>query len=186
VQQLHLKPMKSNIALIGFMGVGKSSVGKLLAERLKMKFKEMDSLIQEYAGKSIDEIFKSQGENGFRKIESEVTAKISGNHKTVISCGGGVVLNPSNIEHLKTNSLIVYLQAKPSTILQRLQQSKEVRPLLAVEDPAKTVDDLMRSRRPLYEQASDIIIDTSNRTPEDVVNDIMAELIKHESDNFQK
>jgi shikimate kinase len=178
--------MKSNIAIIGFMGAGKSSVGRLLAQKLNMQFNETDTMIENHAGEPIAEIFKNQGEPGFRKIEAEVTAIIAGSNGTVISCGGGVILNPSNIEQLKTNSLIVYLHAKPAAILQRVQLSKEVRPLLEVADPAKTIDDLMNFRRPLYEHAADIIVDTSDLTPEDVVSDIMAELLKYESDNFQK
>ena len=176
--------MKSNVALIGFMGTGKSTVGKLLAQKLKMHFTETDSLIEDLAGKPIAEIFRTQGEFGFRKLEADIITKIADSRRTVISCGGGIVLNPSNIEQLKTNSLVVYLHAEPASILHRVLQSNEVRPLLEVEDPAKTIDDLMKFRRPLYEQSADLTVDTTDMIPEEVVSDIMAELFKNESVNF--
>jgi shikimate kinase len=171
--------MKSNIALIGFMGAGKSTIGRAVARKLRMDFVETDALAEERAGKSVSVIFSSDGEAAFRSIESEVTEAAALKDGTVISCGGGIVLNPLNIEHLRTKATIVYLQADPHTVWQRITLSSEIRPLLQVGDTLKTIEDLLRYRQPLYRDAADIIIETSGRGVNDIVNDLMMELSKN-------
>ncbi len=178
--------MKSNIALIGFMGAGKSTAGKILARKLKMDYIELDALVEEKAGKSIADVFKCDGEPVFRSIESEAATEASLKERAVISCGGGIVLNPSNIDCLKKNAVIIYLEAEPEVILQRVKRSTEIRPLLQSTNPARSIAELLEARRPLYEQAADITIDTSGLGLNEVVNKIIAKLPIYESINLKK
>jgi len=176
--------MKTNIALIGFMGTGKTAVGKALAEKLGKKFVELDSLIEQKAGKSIPEIFKQDGEIAFRELEIEVTKEVARGKNQVIACGGGVVLNKINIDRLRKESLIVYLTASPKIILKRTSNDAEERPLLKVANPALTIQELLKFRRPFYERAADIKIDTSKLDVDSIVEQIINKLKEHESFNF--
>jgi shikimate kinase len=176
--------MKSNIALIGFMGAGKSAVGRDLAAAAGMDFVDLDTAIEEKAGKSISQIFAGEGEPVFRRIEASVTSDISGRENTVIACGGGVVLDQANIKALKGNAVIIYLWAEPSIMLRRVLNSREKRPLLQIIDPAAAMDDLLRHRTPLYETAADLTINTSGLGIDGVVQIILAEMRKDESFNF--
>ena len=152
--------MKTSIALIGFMGTGKTVVGKALAEELGREFVELDYLIEQEAEKSIPEIFRQDGEVAFRELEIEVTKRVAENKNQVIACGGGIVLNKINIDRLKKSSVIVYLTASPKVILKRVSDGDE-RPLLKVANPAQTIQELLRFRKPFYERAADMKIDTS-------------------------
>jgi shikimate kinase len=178
--------MKSNVALIGFMGAGKSAVGELLARRLHREHLETDSIIVGRTGETIAEIFARRGESYFRELEAETAAEVSVRDRVVISCGGGIVLNHDNINKLKRKAVVVYLDAKPSAILRRVTRAGQVRPLLEVADPAATVNSLLEMRRPLYEQAADIVIDTTDMTIDEVVRDIMAGLSTDECADKQK
>lgn len=176
--------MKTNIALIGFMGTGKTAVGKALAERLDKKFIELDSLIERKAGKTIPEIFNQDGEIAFRELEIEVTKEVAEKKNAVIACGGGVVLNKINIDRLRKESLIVYLTASPKIILKRTSNDAEERPLLKVANPSLTIQELLRFRKPFYERAADIKIDTSKLDVEAIVEQIINKLKEDESFNF--
>ncbi|UCC90834.1 MAG: shikimate kinase [Dehalococcoidia bacterium] len=176
--------MKTNIALIGFMGTGKTAVGKALAERLDKKFIELDSLIERKAGKTIPEIFNQDGEIAFRELEIEVTKEVAEKKNAVIACGGGVVLNKINIDRLRKESLIVYLTASPKIILKRTSNDTEERPLLKVANPTLTIQELLRFRKPFYERAADIKIDTSKLDVEAIVEQIINKLKEDESFNF--
>jgi shikimate kinase len=164
--------MKNSIALIGFMGTGKTAVGKLLAHRLGIEFIELDVLIEKKAGKSIPEIFRESGETGFRELEIEVTREAALKENVVIACGGGVVLNRINVDRLRTNCLIVCLTAAPLVILKRTSGDANRRPLLAVDDRMAQIKELLRFRRPFYERAADITINTSRLNIEGVVERI--------------
>lgn len=153
--------MKTSIALIGFMGTGKTVVGKAVAEKLGKDFVELDVLIEQKAGKPIPEIFQQEGEVAFRELEIEVIKRVAENKKQVIACGGGIVLNKINIDRLKKDSVIVYLTASPKVILKRVSDDREERPLLQVTNPALTIQELLRFRKPFYERAADIKINTS-------------------------
>ena len=166
--------MKNNIALIGFMGAGKSAVGRALAVKLGMEFIEMDALVTERCNKSIAEIFQQDGEPAFRRIEAEVARDVAGKKGAVIACGGGIVLKPANMDALKETCEIVYLEVLPSVVLARVSWSGQKRPLLEVPDPASAVHELLKFRRPLYEKAADITIDTSDLAVQDVVDRIAA------------
>ena len=176
--------MKTNVALIGFMGVGKTAVGEALAKKLNRKFVELDLLIERKAGKSIPEIFQQDGEVAFRELEIEVTREIAKEKYLVIACGGGIVLNKINIDRLRQESRIVYLTASPKVILKRVSSEEGQRPLLEVDNPTLTIGEFLRFRKPFYERAADIRIDTSKLDIDSVVDQIMDRLKEDESFNF--
>jgi shikimate kinase len=177
--------MKTNIALIGFMGAGKSAVGRALAAKLDMEFIDMDSLIQQAAGRPIADIFAREGEPAFRRMEAQITRQAAAKKQAVIACGGGIVLQQNNIDLLRRSSIMVYLSAEPAMLLRRVLNSRERRPLLEVADPA-SVYSLLKYRRPLYEKAADVIIDTSQLDISGAVVRIREELLKNESFNLEK
>ena len=176
--------MKTNIALIGFMGTGKTAVGEVLAGKLDKKFIELDWLIERKAGKSIPEIFQEDGEIAFRELEIEVTKEVSTDRNLVIACGGGIVLNKINIDRLKESSGIVYLTASPNTILKRTSGEPGQRPLLEVDNPTLTIRELLKFRKPFYERAADITINTSKLSIEAVAKQIIEKLREDESFNL--
>ena len=175
--------MKSNIALIGFMGTGKTVVGQILAKKLKLKFIETDTMIEEKAYKSIPQIFTDMGEIGFRELEIEVTREIAQKRYSVIACGGGLVLNRINIDRLRQGAVIVNLTATPQATLTRISNQAGQRPLLDVTDPISTIRDMLQFRKPFYERAADITINTSRLTPESVADEIIRKLKENESRN---
>ncbi len=153
--------MKSNVALIGFMGTGKTDVGRLLAEKLGKDFIEVDELIEKRAGKTIPEIFQQDGEIAFRELEIEATRQAAEKRNAVIACGGGAVLNQINVDRLREHGVIIYLTASPEVILKRTSSDTDERPLLVAEDKASRVEKLLNFRRPFYERAADITVNTS-------------------------
>lgn len=176
--------MKTNIALIGFMGAGKTAVGRVLAEKLNKKLIELDSLIEYRAGKSIALIFQENSEIAFRELEIDVTKEVATGKNQVIACGGGVVLNKINIDRLKEESMVVYLTASPDVILQRVSADNSVRPLLKKSNKATAIKELIAFRQPLYERAADIKIDTSKLDIEAVAQQIIARLKEYEGNNL--
>jgi len=159
--------------LIGFMGTGKTSVGRVLAVRLKKEFIRTDDLIAESAGKSIPEIFEEDGELRFRELETEVVKRISDKKGMVIDCGGGVILNRINVDNLKKNSRIILLTASPEAILERVLKDAEQRPLLETQDKLERIKQLLSLREPLYKRFADFEIDTSNLDVDQVVDKIL-------------
>lgn len=176
--------MKTNIALIGFMGAGKTAVGQLLSKKLNRKFFELDWLIEQEAGKSIPEIFQQDGEIAFRELEIKATRKIAEEKYAVIACGGGVVLNKINIDRLRESSRTVYLTASSRVILKRIVKEVGQRPLLAVDNPSQTIRELLKFRKPFYERAADITINTSKLDINAVVEQIIEKLKEDEGFNF--
>jgi len=173
--------VKTNIALIGFMGTGKTAVGQALAKKLDKRFVELDSLIEQKAGKSIPEIFQQDGEIAFRELEIEVTKEVSGEKNLVIACGGGIVLNKINIDRLIRGAIIVYLTASPRSILERIPGEGEKRPLLNTPNKALTIQELLAFRKPFYERAADIKINTSKLDIDSVVEQIISKVKEDES-----
>ena len=173
--------MKTNIALIGFMGVGKTAVGKALAEKLGRSFVELDLLIEQKVGKSVPDIFQQDGEAAFRELEVEVTEEVSKDKNLVIACGGGLVLNKINIDRLRQQSRIVYLTASPGVILKRVANEEGQRPLLEVDNPTLTIRELLSFRKPFYERAADIIINTSKLDINSIAGQIISKLKDDES-----
>jgi shikimate kinase len=160
-----------NIYLVGFMGTGKSTVGRALAKRLDRVFKDLDDLIEEKENKKIAEIFEEKGEEYFRKIESEVINEISRKENFVIATGGGAVVNKENYKRLKESGVLISLAASPEEIYERTKNSKN-RPLLNVQNPIEEIKRLMFERAYYYIK-SDHIIDTTGLSVEDVVDEIM-------------
>ncbi len=173
--------MKTNIALIGFMGTGKTAVGQLLTEKLGRSFVELDLLIEQKVGKSIPDIFQQDGETAFRELEIEVTKEISKDKNLVIACGGGIVLNKINIDRLRQQSRIVYLTASPRVILKRVANEEGQRPLLEVDNPTITISEMLSFREPFYERATDITINTSRLDIDAVAEQIISKLKDDES-----
>jgi shikimate kinase len=173
--------MKTGIALIGFMGTGKTAVGRLLAEKIGKRFIEMDAEIEKKAGKSVAAIFREDGEARFRKMEAEITVAVSAQKNAVIACGGGIILDKPSIFRLKQEYVIVCLSAAPGDILERISREAGKRPLLDVTDKGKKIRELLAARRPLYEQAADITVETSGIDPPGVVQRIIDMLSQYES-----
>ena len=171
--------MKTSVALIGFMGTGKTAVGRELSVMLDKRFIETDELIERKAGKSITQIFKQDGEIAFRELEIEVTRAVAGTKNAVIACGGGMVLNKINIDRLKEECIIVYLMASAGVVLRRTSGSDR-RPLLAGSDRLQRIRELMKFRLPYYRQAADIIVNTSRLGIKTVVHRIEEELKDNE------
>jgi len=174
--------MKTNIALIGFMGTGKTAVGRELSVVLDKQFIETDELIERKAGKSITQIFEQDGEIAFRDMEIEVIRAVARTKNAVIACGGGVVLNKINIDRLKGECIIVYLTASAGVVLRRTSAGPNRRPLLAVSNRLQAIRELMKFRLPYYRQAADIIVNTSRLGIKTVVQRIDEEL--RDNENF--
>jgi len=158
-----------NIVLVGFMGTGKSTVGKRLADELGLKFIDSDEVIKESAGCEIGEIFATKGEVYFRDLETEVIADLGQKSDLVISTGGGAVLREKNIELLKEQGIVILLKAEPEVILERVKGTD--RPLLAVSDPLQEIKSLLAKRKSYYDIAEHKI-DTSTLEVDEVVNRI--------------
>jgi shikimate kinase len=163
-----------NIILTGFMGSGKTSVGKLLAKKLDYKFVDLDKLIVERVGKSINDIFAEKGEKYFRDIETKIVKEISLDDKQVVATGGGVVLRTENMDALEKSGQIIYLHVSPEVVYERLKYD-DSRPLLKVKDPLQKIKELLDKREPYYKR-NNFMIDTSNMTVEEVVQEIVKEI----------
>jgi shikimate kinase len=177
---------KTNITLIGYMGTGKTAVGKRLAEKLDIRFVEVDWLIEQLAGRPIREIFREDGEIGFRELEIDAVRQVAMEKRAVIACGGGVVLNKINVDRLRERGLVICLTASPGAILKRITPQQGQRPLLDVEDPLQTIKDMLKFRKPYYDRSADITIDTSKLDIEGVVDEITARLREYEGFDFKK
>lgn len=175
---------KSNIALIGFMGTGKTAIGEQLAKFLKMEFIELDEYIEKMAGKKISKIFKEDGEIRFREYEIEACKKISSKENIVIACGGGVVLNKINIDYLRQKSIIICLEASPEVIYERIMKNgKEKRPLLSNPNPMKSIKDLLEFRAPFYKVAAQYTINTEKDT-KSIIKEIIEIFQKEKKKNY--
>jgi shikimate kinase len=155
-----------NLALIGFMGTGKTSVGKIVAEHLHFEFIDTDELIHQRAGRTIAEIFARDGEAAFRQMERKLVEELSTRKKTVISTGGGLPTHPGNLDLLRSHSLVVCLWSSPEKIWERVGHQSH-RPLLHDPDPQKKIKDLLAVREPFYKQA-DVLINTDIRSLREV------------------
>lgn len=162
--------MKANIVLIGFMGTGKTTIGKELARCLKKPFFDSDQEIEEMMGMSISEIFAKFGEPFFRSKENIIVKKLAEYEDCIIATGGGVVLNPANIKLLKEKGIIVCLTAQPAVIYERVKNDTNL-PLLQNGDMYQAILRLMKQREGLY-HCADVYIDTSDGDYDRVVEQI--------------
>ena len=160
-----------NIVLTGFMGTGKTEVGRLLSEKLGYTLIDVDGEIEKEQGMTITEIFRQHGEPRFRDIESAAIKRLSDLERAVISTGGGAVLRQENMDSLREKGVIVCLTATPGTIVKRTSGNND-RPLLQVENPIKKIEELLEFRKPYYEKA-DIMVDTENKKPYEVAEEIV-------------
>ena len=161
----------NNIILVGFMGTGKTTVGKLLAGKLGYEFIDIDEEIEKEQGVAIAHIFSELGEPYFRLLERDKLKELVGREGVIVSAGGGVVLDPRNVEDLKRAGTLVCLSASPEVIMKRVGGSTN-RPLLRVPDPMAKIKELLEARAPYYRQA-DITIDTSGMTAEEAADEII-------------
>ena len=163
---------KRNIVLFGFMGTGKTRVGRAVAERLGMTYADLDDLIEAREGTTISEIFAKKGEPYFRKIEAEVAAEAAKLDRHVIATGGGVVLNEANIRALEESGVGICLNATPEAIFGRVKHETH-RPLVAVEKPLARIRELLAYRAPFYAKVGHQI-ETTGKTVDAVVEEVVA------------
>jgi shikimate kinase len=155
-----------NLALIGFMGTGKSSVGRMVAAQLRFDFVDTDQLIENRTGKKITDIFEQSGEGVFREIERQVVQDLQTLRRTVIATGGGLGANPEHLRSLKEHALVVCLWASADVIWHRVRTQSH-RPLLHGADPMEKIRELLAAREPIYRQA-DVLIGTGMRSIKEV------------------
>jgi shikimate kinase len=160
-----------NIILIGFMGVGKTEVGKLLAKKLKMTYIDTDAIIEKEQNMTINDIFDRKGEESFREMETGLLDKLSSLEDHVISTGGGIILKPGNVKKLKSMGPLILLWADPDTVYERVK-GEGTRPLLNVADPKRKIKEILQFRAPIYKGIADLEVDTSRLSPEDASNKI--------------
>lgn len=161
-----------NLFLIGFMGSGKSTIAAALQKRYKMQLVEMDQMIVERANMSISDIFEKYGESHFRDLETALVQEIQNISNQVVSCGGGVVLREQNVVEMKKSGKIVMLDAKPETILKRVERDDN-RPILKGNKNIAFITELMEKRRDKYEAAADIQIQTDGKSVEEICREII-------------
>jgi shikimate kinase len=159
-----------NLALVGFMGVGKTSVGHALAEALQFEFLDTDAVIEERTGQTITQIFTDHGEAHFRALETQLVAELATREQLIISCGGGLAANQANLDALKSFSLVICLWASPEKILARVRHQAH-RPLLHDPDPLAKIKALLAAREPFYRQA-DVMVNTELRSVKAVAQQI--------------
>ena len=163
-----------NVYLIGMMGAGKSAVGRPLAEALGYRFLDADDALEQVAARTIPEIFATDGEAGFRELETAVLGQIAGWHSLVVATGGGVVTRPENWGHMR-QGVVVWLDAPAPLLLQRLRADSTPRPLLQASDPGARLGELLAQRQPLYAQA-DLRVQQAGASPAQVAQQVLADL----------
>jgi len=160
-----------NLALIGFMGAGKSSAGRLVAEQLHFDYLDTDEMIQSRTGRTIADIFEKDGEPAFRKLEQQLVEELAARKRTVISTGGGLPTIAGNLASLKTHALVVCLWASPEKIWERVKNQTH-RPLLRGPDPQSKIRELLAAREAFYRQA-DVLINTDLRSAREVAQQVV-------------
>jgi shikimate kinase len=160
-----------NLTLIGFMGTGKSSIGRHLSTHLHFRFVDTDEMIESRAGRSIAEIFAQAGEEVFRGIERQIVLELAKARKSVISTGGGIAANAENLASLKSHSLVVCLWASPEVIWERVHNQTH-RPLLQGPDPMARIRELLAKRESFYKQA-DVLVNTEMRSIKEVSQQVL-------------
>jgi shikimate kinase len=163
------------IVLLGLSGAGKSSVGRILAERLDWRFIDLDEEIVKLAGTTIAEMFRTSGEEAFRALERQLTAGLSSERRTVLAPGGGWVANPGARAALPADARFVWLRVSPEEAVRRVLGSGEARPLLAGGDPLDAARGLLAARKALYATA-DLAVDVDARSPEEIAKQILVSL----------
>ncbi len=174
-------PLRQNIVLTGFMGTGKSEVGKRLAARLERTFIDTDMVIERELGTSIAQLFVEKGEAYFRAHERRIIAQTCQQQDCVIATGGGAMVDPANAELLKKSGLVVCLTATPEVIYNRVKRNAN-RPLLQADEPLTKIRTLIADRAQAYARA-DVMVETSQRSLDDVVHAVLAAYKKSDGDS---
>lgn len=172
---------QDNIFLVGLMGAGKTSVGRMLAKRLQKDFYDSDAEIERATGVKIPVIFDIEGESGFRAREEKIIEKLTAMHGIVLATGGGVVLSPANRTQLRNNGRVIYLRAAPEDLWRRTRRDRN-RPLLQTPNPLEKLTDLHAQRDPLYSEIADLVVDTGAQTVGNLTSQIqrlLADLDQH-------
>jgi shikimate kinase len=170
-----------NIVLIGYRCSGKTVVGKILASELGKAFLDTDALIEERSGRSIETIISTKGWDQFRETEKRLVEEVSRGNNLVIATGGGIVMEEENVKNLKQNGWVVWLKGKPEVLKERMakeQGSGRVRPSLTGADPLEEIREVLDARKPFYERAGDLVVDTSSLSIRDAADLIMENLPK--------
>ncbi|MGS2723113.1 shikimate kinase AroK [Porticoccus sp. GXU_MW_L64] len=165
----------NNIFLVGPMGTGKTTIGRQLANHLRMCFLDLDQEIEERCGADIPWIFDVEGEQGFRLRESQVLEDLVADKGMVLATGGGAVLAEKNRQLLKQHGVVVYLSSTLEQLLERTQKDRK-RPLLQVDDPRQVLERLMQEREPLYQDVADIVITSRNQRPQVAAEELAEQL----------
>ena len=168
------------IALIGLMGAGKSSVARVLGERLGVSVADLDGMIEATSGESVAALFERAGEPWFRRREGELLAEALRSGVRVVACGGGIVLDPERRRLLRERCRVVWLEVDPAEALERVRgqddEPARTRPLLAGADAGTRLRDLLRERAPLYAEAAHVRVPTGGRSPNQVADAVLAAL----------
>jgi shikimate kinase / 3-dehydroquinate synthase len=175
-ERVHVSDCKNNnIFLVGLMGAGKTTIGRLLARRLDLTFIDSDHEIEARTGATIPWIFEIEGEASFRRREADVIRELTSQNGIVLATGGGAVLNPASRALLAERGTVIYLRASVSSILQRTAHDKN-RPLLQTADPRRKLEDLTAQREPLYREIADVVIDTGRPNVQSMVQTILDQI----------
>lgn len=161
-----------NIVLCGFMGCGKSTIGKLVAKKTHREFIDLDSFIEEKQGLSIREIFETYGEDYFRNCETDAISELVNKNDVVLALGGGAVLKNKNVELLKSSGKIIFLDVTANTVFSRLKNDTS-RPLLNTDDKLAEITKRLNDRLPIYTMVADKIIDANSKTKEVIATEII-------------
>jgi len=172
------EPIPGNVFLVGMMGAGKTSVGKLLARRLGKTFRDCDQEIERATGVKVAVIFEIEGEAGFRAREAKVLAELVRGSDTVLATGGGAVLSAENRRLLAENGTVIYLRAAPVELMNRTRHDRN-RPLLQTADPLARLESLHAERDPLYRDVADIIVDTGSQSMGSLAHRLEQQLLAH-------
>jgi shikimate kinase len=167
------------VSLIGYRGCGKTVVGRLLAERLSWEFVDTDALVEQQAGKTIQEIFATEGEVAFRKLEAATLIGVLAGRRRVVAAGGGAVLSRRCRKALRNTGVCVWLTAPPDVLLQRVEADPRTvtqRPQLTAEEGIAEIEAVLQARLPAYEATADQVVSTAECSVEQVVDTILAHL----------
>jgi shikimate kinase len=172
-----VKKRSRNVFLVGLMGAGKTTVGRILARRLGLTFIDSDHEIEARTGVKIPTIFEIEGEDGFRKRETQVIAELTQGDNLVLATGGGVVLNPENRALLKSGGWVVYINVPPEILYERIRNDRN-RPLIQVDNPLARLRELYVQRDPLYREVADWVVDGRRLNTQGVLQWLLKELDK--------
>jgi shikimate kinase len=169
---------RGNIFLVGMMGAGKTTLGKALAQRMRLEFIDTDKELVERTGVPVATIFELEGEDGFRRRESAMLAELCGGNDRVIATGGGAILSEANRQLMRRRGTVVYLRARLEHLWERTRHDAS-RPLLATPDPRATLAMLLQQRDPLYRETAHIVVDSGSQSAATLVTRVAAALREH-------